>query len=254
MNCSECRQQLLVVGGEEQTPEAARQHLATCAECQRYFREEERLRAQIRKVAEGERAPDALRERVGELMAGEIDAAKRPRMRRLGAAAAVVFVALGGYALQWYTSQRVPSPDRLAQVFIADHLHYLPGREEIVSESAKDVERWFQGRIDFPVRVPTVPAAALQDARVCKVAGRTAALVHYRRKPDDTLISLFVAEAPRTLTRAKSSETVSSSYQGCNAALWCDRGLVYSLVAALDDASLKQLADAVRRQESQLSH
>ncbi len=249
MTCTECQQQLLVVDGEKEIPEPARQHLATCAACQEYVGEDERLRALIRRVAEIERAPQSLHEEVVKMVVKEGGRSRRPGKQWLRAAAVIGFVALGGYGLKWYLAERTPSPDRLAQVFIADHLHYLPGREQIVSESVHDVERWFQGQLDFPVRVPTVPAATLQDARVCTVAGRKAVLVHYRHKPDDTLISFFIAEAPRTLERAKSSGPLSVSYQGCNGTLWSSRGLVYSLVAALDDASLKQLAESVRQQQ-----
>jgi len=239
----------MVSGGEKEISEAARQHLAGCPSCQEHVCEEEKLRTHLRGMAETEHVPQALHEHLRKMVLGEKLASERPRLQWWAAAAAIALAALGGYTLKWYYSERAPSPDRLAQVFITDHLHYLPGREQIASESPQDMQRWFQGRVEFPVRVPTVPAAALEDARVCMVAGRKAALVHYRHKPDDTLISLFVAEAPRNLREASGSGPLSVSYQGCNAALWSSRGLVYSLVAALDDASLKHLMESVRQQQ-----
>lgn len=145
-------------------------------------------------------------------------------------------------------AQRSLTPDRLAREFISDHLNYLPGKEEIVSNSARDVEQWFQGRVDFPVRVPQLPSAGLEDARVCQIAGRKAALLHYRHKSDDTQISLFVTVEPQNFERAGKTMDISSSYQGLNSTLWCHRGLVFSLVAAVDEASLKQMADSVRKQ------
>jgi hypothetical protein len=33
-----------------------------------------------------------------------------------------------------------------------------------------------------------------------------------------------------------------------NSTLWCHRGLVYSVVAALDDSSIQQIAQSVRQQ------
>jgi anti-sigma factor RsiW len=141
------------------------------------------------------------------------------------------------------------SPERLAQDFINDHLHYLPGREQIVSGSAQQVESWFQGRVDFPVRVPDVPDAALQDARVCDISGRKAALLHYRHNPGDALISVFVAEEPKSFDRQMKGGTLVASNQGLNSTLWCHRGLVYDVVAPLDDATLQQIAESVRRQQ-----
>ena len=249
MTCHECRQQLIAAEGEPATPSAAREHLAECAACQSFIRGGEQLRALVRNLAETEHAPAALRDQVEETLRTGTAGRKSRRRPWVAAAAAVILVALAGLSPKWYQSKRSPSLNRLAQEFIVDHEHYLPGREQIVSASARDVEHWFQGRVGFPVRVPQVPTAALEDARVCNIAGRKAALVHYRRKPDDTLISLFVAEAPSTFEEQKNSATVSAAHQGFNATLWSHRGLVYSVVAALDDASLRQITESVRQQE-----
>jgi anti-sigma factor RsiW len=204
------------------------------------------MRAELRLLAEREKAPRELREQVQVLLDGRAIKDKRRRLWA-GVAAAVVLLTLVGYGLKRYT-ERPLTPHRMAREFILDHLNYLPGREEIVSDSARDVEQWFQGKVDFPVRVPELPTAALKDARVCDIAGRKAALLHYRRKPDDTLVSLFVTDEPEDFERARKSMETSVSYQGLNSTLWCHRGLVYSVVAALDDSSLQQIAQSVRQQ------
>ncbi len=249
MTCEECREQMLLLEKEDELSEAVRQHLASCTPCQNSARESETLRGHLRRLAASERAPEALRRAVEALAAGEKLQRRRPKLRLGKVAAIAFFLALGGGALWWYRSERSPSPERLAQVFITDHLEFLPGREQLVSASAPEIARWFQGRVDFPVRVPELPAAAPQDARVCLIASRKAALIHYRRKPDDVLVSLFVAEAPPALRRTQDSGLVTMAYQGCNAVLWCRRGLVYSLVAELDEASLRRLTESARQQE-----
>ncbi len=249
MTCNECRRQWVGAEGEKEAPESVREHLAVCAVCRDFVQENGRLRAQVRKLAETEPIPQNLRVRIQTLVQGKSGIRVRMRRYGLGAAAAFVFVALGGYGLLWYQSARPISSDRLAREFVADHLHYLPGREQIVSESARDVERWFQGRVDFPLRVPAVPAAALEDGRLCIIAGRKAALLHYRHKPDDTLVSLFIAEAPPRIGQPENSAALSASYQGCNTLLWYRRGLVYSLVATLGDDPLKAIAESVRQQQ-----
>ena len=249
MTCHECRQQLVLSedGGPVSVP--AREHLEQCAPCQEFVWDGEQLRAQMRLLAESEHAPHELHQQVQAMVDGRL-AIKRGRRRMWTAvAAAIILLATTGYGLKWYLAQRSLTPHRLAREFIVDHLNYLPGREEIVSDSARDVQQWFQGRVDFPVRVPQLPGAVLEDARVCKIAGRKAALLHYRRKPDDTLVSLFVTAEPESFERSRKSMEASISYQGLNSTLWCRRGLVYSLVASLDDASLKQIAESVRQQE-----
>jgi len=172
----------------------------------------------------------------------------RHRMRLAGIAAAMVLVLVGFLATRSYLFQRGPTPDHLTQQFISDHLNYLPGREQIISDSPQVIQKWFEGRVDFPVRVPQVPIATLEDARVCDIAGRKAALLHYRHKPGETLISLFVTAEPKSFEKEKHPVALVKAYQGYNATLWCQRGLVYSLVASLDDASLRQIEESVKSQ------
>ncbi len=248
MTCDECRQQLVLTQDEGSVPAPAREHLERCLACQEFSQDGERLRKEVRLLAKTEQAPRELREQVQDMFYERTSTKqKRPRLWA-GVAAAVVLLALTGYGLKWYYTERSLTPDRLAREFISDHLNYLPGKEEIVSNSSRDVEQWFQGRVDFPVRIPQLPSAGLEDARVCQIAGRKAALLHYRHKSDDTLISLFVTVEPQNFERAGKSMQISSSYQGLSSTLWCHRGLVFSLVAAVDDASLNQMANSIRQQ------
>jgi anti-sigma factor RsiW len=249
MNCDEYRKQQILAEGEQHLPAEVRQHFAECADCQTHLLEQERLRSQLRKLAESEHAPQTLRRSVAVLF--RLPRVPKRRSRgQWGSAAAAILLSVGaGIAFSWYQHARQPSPERLAQEFIADHLHYLPGREQVVSDSPPQVASWFQGRVEFPVRVPEVPGATLQDARVCDISGRKAALLHYRHKPDGALISFFIAEEPKAFGLHKEPVELVTSVQGLNSTLWCHRGLVYDVVAALDDSSLQQIAASVRKQE-----
>ena len=249
MNCNEYRKQRILGEREGILPADLSSHFAECAECQRYLRDEERLRKELHRLAESERAPQALQNRVAELLHRPRVQKQRGARRWLAVAAALLLMLGGGAGYLWYHHTQTLSPERLAQEFINDHLHYLPGREQIVSSSAEQVEGWFQGRVDFPVRVPDVPDAALQDARVCDISGRKAALLHYRHNPGDALISVFVADEPSSFDRQMKSGTLVASNQGLNSTLWCHRGLVYDVVAPLDDATLKKIAESVRKQQ-----
>lgn len=249
MNCDEYRKRRILAESETSVPEDVRVHFAECEECQIYLREQERLRMEVRRLKEREHVPHALRESLAELL-GHPRAPKRQGIRRWAAAAAAILVMVAaGTSYVWYRHARTPTPERLAQDFISDHLHYLPGREQIVSNSAQQVQGWFQGRVEFPVHVPDVPGAVLEDARVCDVSGRKAALLHYRRNPGDALISVFVAEEPKSFERRTKPGNLVASNQGLNSRLWCHRGLLYDVVGPLDDASLQQIADSVRNQE-----
>jgi anti-sigma factor RsiW len=249
MTCKECREQILLAESDRPLRGTAQEHLEACAACQELVRGDEKLRALVRRLGETEHAPQEFREQIGEVVRGETGHRKRSSRLGVGIAAAVVLVTLAGAGLKWHYSQRSFTPNRLAHEFILDHLNYLPGKEQIVSNSSRDVEQWFQGRVDFPVRVPQLPGTGLEDARVCQIAGRKAALLHYRHNPDGTLVSLFVTVEPKNFEQAGKSMAISSSSHGLNTKLWCHRGLVFSLVAAVDDASLEQIASSVRQQE-----
>ena len=246
MTCDECREQLILSEERGPVPAAAQEHLGQCHACQEFVQDGERLRKEVRLLAETEQAPRELREKIQAMFEDRAVSRKRQWLVWAGAAAALVLLVLGVYG--WYYTRRSPTPDRLAREFITDYQSYLPGKAEIVSNSPRDIEQWFQGRVDFPVRVPALPAAAPVEARVCEIANRKAALVHYRRESDQALISFFVAVEPPAFEQARKSVRISASYEGVNAALWCHRGLVFSLVGAVDDASLNQMAQAVRQQ------
>jgi anti-sigma factor RsiW len=250
MNCNEFRRQSVLAEQFESLPAPVRSHFAECPECKKYLEEQERLRSEVRTLAASEHGPQRLRESVAGLFR-QSHARKHRHTRRWAAIAAGILLVLGigtGY-LSWYRHAQAPSPERLAQAFISDHLNYLPGREQITSGSAQEVEGWFQGRVEFPVHVPDLPGAALQDARVCDISGRKAALLHYRHNTGNALISVFVAEEPRSFDQQMKSRTLVASDRGLNSALWCHRGLVYDVVAPLDDAALHDIAESVRKQE-----
>ena len=249
MNCNEFRKQSVLGERPESLPAPVRSHFAECGECQRYLEDQERLRSEVRSLAASEQAPQRLRESVGDLFR-QPHARKQRYTRRWATVAAAILLVLGlGTGYFWYRHARTPSPELLAQEFINDHLHYLPGREQIASGSAQQVEGWFQDRLEFPVHVPDLPGAALQDARVCDISGRKAALLHYRRSSGDALISVFVAAEPKSFDQQMKSRALVASNQGLNSTLWCHRGLVYDVVAPLDDATLQEIAESVRKQE-----
>jgi anti-sigma factor RsiW len=249
MNCNEFRKRSVLAEQFESLPAPVRSHFADCSECQRFLEDQERLRGEVRSLAASEHAPHKLRESVAELFR-QTHAREHRYAWRLATVAAAILLVLGiGTGYLGYRYARPPSPDRLAQEFINDHVNYLSGEEQILSSSPQEVHGWFQGRVNFPVRVPDVPHAALEDARVCDISGRKAALLHYRHDPGGALISVFVAEEPKQFERQMKSDTLVASNQGLNSTLWCHRGLVYDVVAPLDEPTLQQIAESVRKQQ-----
>jgi hypothetical protein len=103
----------------------------------------------MRTLAESEHAPEELHQQVQALLDGRATIQHRRRRLWAGVAAAIILLAMAGYGLKWYHAERWLTPNRLAREFIVDHLNYLPGREQIVSDSAQDVQQWFRGAWTF---------------------------------------------------------------------------------------------------------
>jgi len=250
MNCQEYRKQRLLDQVEGTLSYDARLHVAECGRCRTLQQEEGRLRTELRELANSERAPIALRQNITEMVQRPSTSKLHGMRRWMVTAAAVALLAGVTAGVLWNRYARIPSPEHLVQAFVADHLQYLPGREQIAANSPEQAEEWLQSRIDFPVHVPTVPGAALASARICDISGRKAALLQYHHYDSNTLISVFVTAEPKSYEREKMPVTVEASGHGVRSILWCHRGLVYDIVAALDDSSMQQIAEAIRKSES----
>jgi hypothetical protein len=248
MTCPEYQKKWILAGGSEPVPLEVREHLAVCVECRKFLQDSERLRTHLALLARSEAAPESLRRRTEMLFSAPVQKPRKPWRRWVKIAAAMLLLTLGAYGVHLYWQERSHAAERLTTEFIHDYLQYLPGREQVVSSSGQEVEDWFKGRVDFPVHVPGVPNATLEDARVCDIAGRKAALLHYRRAPDRALVAVFIAKEPKALERQQRQPAFSASMSGVSSTLWCHHGLVYDVVGALDDATLKRIAESVRKQ------
>ena len=94
MTCDECRQQLVLAEESGAVSAPAREHLDRCSACQEFVRDGERLRTQMRMLAESEHAPRELREQVETLLSGGMPVKDR---RRLWAGVAAATVLLAGW-------------------------------------------------------------------------------------------------------------------------------------------------------------
>lgn len=249
MNCHRYRQQRLLDLEAGTVSTEARLHALACNQCRTLDEEEQRLRTELRTLAMSEQAPPALRQWVRANYPHSERTKWRWSMRRWAiTAAAVLLVSASAGSILWEHSIRSPSPQHLAQAFVADYLEFLPGREEISADSPRVAKQWLQGRVNFPVQVPKVPGAKLESARICNIAGHKAALLQYRHSDSNTLISFFVAAEPTAYKRQEIPIRVETSNLGVQSRLWCHRGLIYDVVGSSGGPPIKQIAKAVQEQ------
>ncbi len=96
MTCQECRQQLILSEDEGPVPAPAQEHLRRCLACQEFAQDGERLRKEVRLLAETEQAPRELREQVRAMIDGNTSVKARRVRLWAGVAAAIVLLALTG--------------------------------------------------------------------------------------------------------------------------------------------------------------
>lgn len=171
-------------------------HVHSCSDCRSSLDELRWLKDAVRSSAPPAVATEAFRAR----LAGA--ASERRRRRRtlgLGVASGL------GLAL---TVALIAIPivrDRRAMTeLIGDHVGITVTREEAFDVAGGDaavLERWFTGKIDFPLHIPQLPAAKLVGARLCDIAGRHVPLASYEL--GTRRVSVFVERTrrkPRDLT------------------------------------------------------
>jgi len=154
--------------------EAVRSHLGGCDKCRARRIELRLLQGAVRDAFDAPLASDGLQARVL--------ATVRKRRR-----ASALRVGLGLAAAAMVASLLVPlvrSKDMVAEL-VGDHLGTTVTGEEpfdVVSSDPNVVERWFDGKLDFRLRIPGPPAGRLLGARLCNVGGRQFPLAAYDRE------------------------------------------------------------------------
>ena len=105
----------------------------------------------------------------------------------------------------------------------------------MTSSSAAEVERWFEGKLDFPVHVRNFREAELLGARLCRVENTKAALIFYRCRSHLISWFTFPERAPRTVATARPT---ISALRGYSVIQWSEKGLTNAVVSDLESGEL----------------
>ena len=152
------------------------EHLQSCQNCRSMLDELRGLKDAVRSSSPAPAASEEFKARLASTAA----AGRRWRRNiRLGTAIAGGLTV--GLALLLFFLPVVRERRALAEL-IGDHVGITVTREEafdIEGADASTLERWFAGKIDFPLHIPDVPEARLVGARLCDIAGRHIPLASY---------------------------------------------------------------------------
>lgn len=219
-------------------------HLESCDGCQSLVLVKRRLIAELSGFRNIQ-APDNLRKRIENLRGG------RHRLRNwiavavpLAAAASFLLIMLNG-------TRSAPNDEKAAEVvsdLVARHSIELP--MEVKGPDPVQAASWFRGKVDFPVRAPSlnVQQASFEGARLSNVREHQAA--HMTYNVEGHRVTLMIFHRQNTLldggrhVRIDNRDILLGRRNGFNVAVLLDGDMAYALSS---DLSQDRLLNVVRQ-------
>jgi mycothiol system anti-sigma-R factor len=213
-------------------------HLASCPECARRVEEERALKNVVR-LGGQTRAPGHLRDVIAQGLHETHRRERALRWLKISAAAAVVISVSGGVVYQRHAAVR--------QRYLADaairHGKKLP--DEVTPPTPDAIEAWFDGKLDYRVKVPALTNAKVTGARLSNVRDMPAAYISYEAQPvpgEARRVGLFVMDDDKGELSAEAWPDVEvTQSHGYNVATWRQGEMVYELVSDLEPGEIRQL-------------
>ncbi len=231
----------------------AHEHFALYENCRRILESEAALHGLLVQAARAEPVPAELRSQV--LRSLPTVGARTHPARRLIARFGLVSGFVGLAVVGWLATERLALHPMtpLAAELASKHLLYGEGRGgalELVTSEPTKMGTWFQGRLGFPVHLPSVAKRPerLVGGRISSVADSPAAYVLYDRSGQS--ISLFVtrrvpfARRGWTERHVDGAEVYFASLRGVALIWWEEKRAdrIYAAVSAGDENALVEFA------------
>jgi len=208
-------------------------HMDLCQSCAAGYALRKRMKEEIAAIGDAVEAPRRLRARI-EALPGRrrrrwlVAAAAGP----LAAAAAVLIVLVAGG----------PMADGEPMAAVVDEVAMRHARELPMEVRGPDpvlAESWFRGKVDFPVRAPSlgIKNASFQGARLSNVESRQAAHMAYDIDGHRVTLMIFPAHKLSVrggdVVRAGGHDVVLGRRNGYNVAVLLDGDMAYALSSDL---------------------
>lgn len=225
------------------------QHFAACPACATQVEHERRALQIVKSAARAgtPKAPESLKQNLLAGIRGEQKRQRKARFLRLSAAAAGVAICAVAANHQWRAFQR--------RMFIEDvtarYARQFP--LEIQQRNPRELELWFQNKLQHRVVVPRFPNAEAAGARLLNVRSNQAALIRYdTQRPGEAAprpLGLFVYQTDDDDVGPLPAAEFGSA-NGFNVVGWRDGDVVYRLVSDLDEQDVRSLLPETARVEA----
>ena len=237
----------------------AEAHIRGCAECRTQVEMRFRLKDQLKQVMGQTRAPEALRSRIVAQLEQAECAARRQRLRQspavrvaivagpLAASIILVLAFLPEFTVTPAASEQVP----MVESTVDWHRGNLP--IEVTGPQNAEVARWFRGKVDFPVRLPTFqsPRVRLVGGRIAHVKDRRAAYALYDIDGARLSVMMFHSDNLKVpgdrIRKIDGQDVAVLNSHGYEVAVLQDNGITYTMTSDLPEKELLELVSSSLR-------
>lgn len=234
-------------------------HIRSCADCRAQAELRFHFKERFKEVLSCERAPETLRLRIIEQLEQAEHEAQRTRRRNspvmraavvaapLAASIILVLVFLPELTVMPAASEQLP----VVENTIDWHKGNLP--IEVTGPQNADVARWFRGKVDFPVRLPTFHSERVHliGGRIAHVKDRRAAYALYDVDGARLSVMMFHSndfKVPGDKIRTINGREVAVlNSHGYEVAVLQDNGITYTMTSDLPENELLKLVGASLR-------
>ena len=206
-----------------------------------------RLAARLRSIADSQRAPRYLRERIYAGIAAESFAERRRQFPwdLVGAGAGGALAAAAAFAI--WLAVPVNRPPLQVESWVDIALNQVTGGAMMQTDEPASLRAWFESQVDYAVDVPDIPDAVLRGGRLAYVGGIRGAAMEYDVHGQD-LVYLMVPHGSVMDMLASPGDTLLAwSSRGYQIVMWKQGGGTRALVSQLPQSELYQIADHCRR-------
>jgi anti-sigma factor RsiW len=208
-----------------------------------------RLAARLRQIADSQRAPQHVRDRVFAGIAGEQFAERRRGIRwdLVAAATGGAFLSAAAAMILWVSVPTMPPAQQQVESWLDIALNQVTGAGVMETAQPASLESWFASQVDYAVDVPNIPDASLRGGRVAYLAGVQGVAVEYEIEGKD-LTYLMVPEGNVLDMLLEQGDTlVTWSSRGYQIVMWRQGGGTRALVGSLPKQEINEIADHCRR-------
>ncbi len=208
-----------------------------------------RLLARLRQIADTQRAPQHLRDRVLAGIAGEHFAEKRRGVRwdLIAAATGGAFLSAAAALALWLAVPTTPPARQQAESWVDIALNQVTGAGVMKTDQPASLRSWFESQVNYTVDVPNIPDANLRGGRLAYLGGVRGVVVEYEIGGQD-LTYLMVPEGNVLDMLVEQGDTlVAWSSRGYQIVMWKQGGGTRALVGSLPKREINDIADHCRR-------